>query len=76
MIQIENLGEGRMRFATKGACVVEIMEVEGKVYVHSEPLTPKMSQKPSNEVTSNNTLKTNVMKPKDKELDDVFPEAK
>lgn len=41
MIQIENVEEGRIRFATKNPSSIEVMLVDGKMFVHSEPLKAK-----------------------------------
>lgn len=46
MIQMENAGEGKIRFATKEPTVVEVLLVDGKLFVHSEPLTLKTATNP------------------------------
>lgn len=43
MIQLENLGDGRLRFATKYPSTVELITVDGKIFVHSERLVAKTS---------------------------------
>jgi len=41
MIQVETVGKDRVRFATKGASSIEVMLMDGKMFVHSEPLKAK-----------------------------------
>lgn len=63
MIQIENAGDGKIRFATKNPTVVEVLLVEGKLFVHSEPLPnktatpPTFTSKPESEEKELNFLK-------------------
>jgi len=35
-MQVDNLGNGRLRVVTKQPTIVEIMQVEGKIFVSSE----------------------------------------
>lgn len=41
MMQLENLGDGRLRFATKYPSTVEILTVDGKIFVHTERIAAK-----------------------------------
>lgn len=38
MIKLENLSHDRVRFATNKPSNVEVLVVDGKLFVHSEPL--------------------------------------
>lgn len=82
MIQMENMGEGRMRFATKAPSIVEIVLLDGKVFVHSEPLPVKSSATPTKPVakaeTTSPAAKSNEESLNDleKELNNYMPKAK
>lgn len=72
MIQIENTGEGKIRFATKDPSVIEIMLIEGKMFVHSEPLQVKVAGTPGANTTPHTATTPsfpNKTKPEEKELD-------
>lgn len=74
MIQIENTGEGKIRFATKDPTVVEVLLVDGKMFVHSEPLPVKIAGNPSNTNTTSTPSASpssfnGKMKTEEKELD-------
>lgn len=47
MIQIENTGAGKIRFAIKDPSLVEILLVDGKMFAHSEPLPVKSTANPT-----------------------------
>lgn len=43
MIQVDNIKEGHIRFITKKPMEIEIVTIDGKMFVHSEPLIAKSS---------------------------------
>lgn len=62
MIQIENAGAGKIRFAIKDPSVVEVLLVDGKMFAHSEPLAVKT-------VANQTPAFTSKAKADEKELD-------
>ena len=71
LIQIENTGEGKIRFATKEPTVVEVLLVDGKMFVHSEPLPIKTAVSPATNAPQTASFSGNSTKTKseEKELD-------
>lgn len=67
MIQVENTGEGRIRFATKNPTAIEVILIDGKMFVHSEPLMAKSTQTTPTSLSS--TSLTSKSKIDEKELD-------
>ncbi|QST02968.1 hypothetical protein IMZ31_20695 (plasmid) [Pontibacillus sp. ALD_SL1] len=41
MFKVENIGSDRIRFTSASPSVVEVMLVDGKMFVHSEPIKAK-----------------------------------
>lgn len=52
MIQVEQVKKDHIRFATKGASAVEVILIDGKMFVHSEPLVSKTA------MTSTSTIRS------------------
>ena len=45
MLKMESTGDGKLRFSTSKPMNIEILTIDGKLFVHSEPLAIKNNVK-------------------------------
>jgi len=54
IMQVDNLGNGRLRVVTKQPTIIELMQVDGKIFVSSERYqTPQQNAAPAKQTASN-----------------------